>query len=275
MPGTGPKWFKCVLCNKCTKPKERRKICNETGKALRKYFLVDKIQDEVICNKCNQKCYAIRQKETGAAGKNDSAGFDERQPSPKRQKTVSVSSPPSVSIQIPCTSKSHAYCFICKKPGPKLIVAPTIARFMAFVRKELFVPAGSRCCPSHLTDDGHLTSEALDKIKHTHDHSLFSRSSILELLQQTREFALSTEKSRLDFDNPSCLSDDDYICLTGLSKSQFDELITDVEDIRPSKSRSIRTCVAILLTKLRSALSNRMLGTLFNMSKSQVSTYNK
>lgn len=61
-----------------------------------------------------------------------------------------IASPPSVSLPIHCTSKSHAYCFACKRPGPKLIVVPAQARFNVFIEKAIIVPAGSRCCPVHL-----------------------------------------------------------------------------------------------------------------------------
>ena len=66
------------------------------------------------------------------------------------------------------------------------------------------------------------------------------------------------------------LSDTDYLSLTGLTRDQFDDVMTYVKNIRPTKTRSIRTCVAILLTKLRSGMDNEMLGTVFNMKKFQV-----
>ena len=48
-------------------------------------------------------------------------------------------SPPSVTLAIPSTSNSHSYCFVCKKPGPKLIVAPTYASFRVYIQSEIFV----------------------------------------------------------------------------------------------------------------------------------------
>ena len=75
-------------------------------------------------------------------------------------------------------------------------------------------------------------------------------------------------KKRFDFDNPQFLSNDDYNILTGLSMSQFDDLISQIStsDIRNSSYRYIRTAIAILLCKLRLGLSNRMLTILFELS---------
>ncbi|CAC5417936.1 unnamed protein product [Mytilus coruscus] len=48
-----------------------------------------------------------------------------------------LSSPPSVKLNIKSTSKSHAYCFLCKKPGPKLVVVPPSARCSVFKSNEV------------------------------------------------------------------------------------------------------------------------------------------
>ena len=96
-----------------------------------------------------------------------------------------------------------------------------------------------------------------------------NRSSILELLQQTREEVLKKENTRLYFDDPMSLSDTDYLSLTGFTRDQLNDVMTIVKNIRPTKTKSIRTCVAILLTKLRSGMDSEMLGTVFNMKKIQ------
>lgn len=146
-----------------------------------------------------------------------------------------------------------------------------ICSFRAFIQNEISVPSGSRCCTSHIHVHGQLSSEAIEKLEATTDFSTLSKTAILELLKQAREEVLWKEtSSRLDFDDPKSLSDTDYYNLTGLVKEQFDDLMNSVHNIKTTKSRSIRTCVAILLTKLRSGLDNQMLATLFNMKKIQV-----
>ena len=138
------------------------------------------------------------------------------------------------------------------------------------ILNEVFVPPGSRCCASH-NQNGQLSTDAIVKIKTIKDSSYLNRTSILELLKQTRDEVLRNENTRLDFDDPASLFSHGYYNLTGLEKEQFDDLMNSVNIIRPTKSRSIRTCIADLLTKLRSGLDNKMLATLFNMKKFQKS----
>ena len=52
MPGLGPKNFPCVLCNKRTKPRERRKISKREKRFLQKQYLVTvKHENDTLCNK--------------------------------------------------------------------------------------------------------------------------------------------------------------------------------------------------------------------------------
>ena len=51
----------------------------------------------------------------------------------------------------------------------------------------------------------------------------------------------------------------------GLSKLSFHDLCSHVSEIRNSKTRSLRTCIGIYLTKLRAGMSNRLLFTIFNI----------
>ena len=130
-----------------------------------------------------------------------SSSLDDYHPYLKVAKQQSLDrSPPSVTLAIPSTSNSHSYCFVCKKPGPKLIVAPTYARFRAYIQSEIFMQSGSRCCPVQI-ENGLLSKDAMEKIKASKSSSHLNRSSILELLQQAREEVLKKENTRLDFDD--------------------------------------------------------------------------
>ena len=73
------------------------------------------------------------------------------------------------------------------------------------------------------------------------------------------------EMIRIDFYLDSFMSDADYRNLMGLSKLSFHDLCSHVSEIRNSKNRSLRTCIGIYLTKLRSDMSNRLLSTIFNI----------
>lgn len=111
-------------------------------------------------------------------------------------------------------------------------------------------------------------------MKQTSSVSNVNRTTIVGVLKQTRDVAIQNQNKRLNFDDPHGMQNEDYYNLTGVTKDQFDELMTYLVEtnLRSSKKRSTRTCVALLLTKLRCGLSNQLLGTLFGMKKWQVWT---
>lgn len=92
--------------------------------------------------------------------------------------------------------------------------------------------------------------------------------TIVETLRQT---AVKKDDKRVDFDG-NCLNDCDYINLTGLDKNDFEMLCSYVPSgkIRDTKVRSVKTCIGILLTKLKTGLSNKILSTIFNSSKDAI-----
>ncbi|XP_078340851.1 uncharacterized protein LOC111112081 [Crassostrea virginica] len=66
------------------------------------------------------------------------------------------------------------------------------------------------------------------------------------------------------------MDDVEYNVITGFDRQEFNDIVSSLSSINTSRNRSKRTCVAILLMKLRSALSNKMLAVLFSMTKFQV-----
>lgn len=235
MPGHGPKQYPCVWCNKRTKANDRRTVSKDTRKILNRCFLIESTDEKVICNKCRHKCSSFKYKSSEVPLPSSSIQ------SPDRKKRASnVQSPPSVSLPIQSTAKSHAYCVLCRKPGPRLIVVPSEGRFKVYLCHNLFIPSGSRCCPSHFTNNLlDLTSLEMDTC--TKGHSFVNRATIIELLEQLREVANMKRKTPLDFDDPESMTDDEYVTLTGLRKSDFDDILPYVSsaDVRPSRSRSI------------------------------------
>lgn len=52
MPGFGPKFFICILCNCRTKPKNQKHVNKDTAKYLLKYFMIEAMEGEIICSTC-------------------------------------------------------------------------------------------------------------------------------------------------------------------------------------------------------------------------------
>ncbi|CAC5408648.1 unnamed protein product [Mytilus coruscus] len=64
------------------------------------------------------------------------------------------------------------------------------------------------------------------------------------------------KKKRLDFDDPNSLTDEDIVNLIGITKEQFEFLVSSVSKLKKSANRSPRTAIAILLVKLKTGLSH-------------------
>lgn len=255
-----------ALCGGRPSSSERRPA-SSFAQILYKHFSVNAIETDVLCNKCRHKYRNIsRRKISDINLNNEDDAKDPIFRSPKKSKCIPVSSPPSIALPLPSSSRSHSYYFVCKKTGPKLLSVTNQARMDVFVRKEIVIPPGARCFAGHLVS-GKLSDDALQKIK-TNDGVLLNRTSVLTIIQSRREMAF--EHPRLDFDDESSMDDEDYKVLTGFSRGEFQDIVSSVTNIDSSKSRSKRTCIAILLVKLRSALSNKMLAVLFNMTKYKV-----
>lgn len=116
MPGHKKDYFLCILCSKRTKPSDRRKINQNIRKYLRRKFLIEApSENSVICNRCRH----VYRTETQGTKRSDvcthvpctSVLSSEDQNKQKR----SMSSPPSVSLPLASTAKSHAYIAVCAK----------------------------------------------------------------------------------------------------------------------------------------------------------------
>ena len=166
----GQKSFPCILCRKRTKPKDRKK-CESAGirRFLRKKILVEATPNDILCNKCRHLYHGHQPKQPKESFVN---------PATDSHPPPGLCSPPSISLPLQRTPSSHAYCFICKRPGPKLVVVSPNARFQAFLHKAVLVPPGSRCCPFHINGDNFATG-ALDNLQ-TFQNSLVNRTTILE-----------------------------------------------------------------------------------------------
>ncbi|VDI65719.1 Hypothetical predicted protein [Mytilus galloprovincialis] len=238
-----------------------------------KNFLVSPNDDDVICDTCRRKYYREGQAQvnTPTVLTTDTNANDPDFMPPSAPKRAKLSSPLSISLPISSTIKGHAQCCLCKKRGPKLMVVPQEARFNTFLEKNIIIPAGSRCCPRHLCTEG-FTKEANEDITSVYTVSDFNRSGLLELIDTIREHALKNKNARIDFDKSSSLNDTDFRNLTGLTITDFEDLCSHIPNsaIRDTRVRSMRTCIGIFLTKLRSGMSNKILATLFNISKDSI-----
>ena len=259
---------KCVVCSKKMKIHQRRPVNKHIRKYLRKTFLLESSSLDYICGKCSRSAYRFPETVSSDNSARPQVTRHENVPSFSSNPTQS---PPSVRLNIKSASKSHAYCFICKKPGPKLIVVPASLRTEAFLQHDVIITADSRCCPSHLNNNLDSFDPAVFPSLKTMDQTYLNRTAILELLTKVKEVASKSSSQRMAFDNLDSYSDGDLLNLTGLNKDQLQDLHQFVQPhVKNTPVRSAFTSLGIFLFKLKSGLSNKLLSTLFGISKASI-----
>ena len=259
------KSIECCICNVRAPYRRRRRVADERlKKYVKKLIVRDVASDEVICNKCHTKYYRWSQSELKKT-RQLLPNVDEKTP-----EQLPAESPKSIKLNINTACKSHKYCFICHKKGSarhQLVVLSNKAQTQAFIETGVYMEPKSRCCRSHL-ECSFLTRDALKSLSHIKTSNVFSKTEITKLIGNIRN--LMKTANRLNFDIPSLLSDESYFDLTGLTKAQFADLCTEVPNLKQSNVRSVRTTVAIFLTKMRTGLSNKLLSVIFDLKKNQI-----
>ncbi|XP_062596793.1 uncharacterized protein LOC134258281 [Saccostrea cucullata] len=271
---SSPRFYSCVLCSSRPKARDRRPLTGSKNKGLRKFlqrrFLIESSKifatASVICNKCRLRC----SREIHAAAGDSQKDFAKQNripdtdlgteyiPSTKKAKKI-PKSPPSITLPIPSVGGSHSQCAVCKRRGPKLVVVPKNARYNLFLETLIVLPIGARCCPGHLSENL-FHAHAAEQISQSRTTSDFNRSDLMELITEIREIAVRGSEKRIDFDNVKSLSDSDVLTLTGITKKNFDELCSEVGgSLRDSSTRSVRTCIGIFLTKLKTGMPNKII----------------
>ena len=101
----------------------------------------------------------------------------------------------------------------------------------------------------------------------TLEKSFSNRTSIVKLLTYMREICINNQ-NKIGFDN---IDNRDCENLTGLLCDQFEDICSFVfVNIKSTPSRTPKTSVGLFLMKIKCALSNKLLSTLFNISISSV-----
>ncbi|CAF1650537.1 unnamed protein product [Adineta ricciae] len=180
------------------------------------------------------------------------------------QYTQTTSDLERVELLVNRTTKSERTCIVCG-------CSNTINRHrltnqqrnLVFLKKGIFVSPNSRCCKTHLYNR-HLTYEALEQIKSGKSSvEMWGAQEITQCLDGFRVIANSSKSN--DFDDPSSMSDADYLTMTGLNKDNFNHLLQFLTTMRTSRVRSLREALAIYLMKLRLSVSNSVLATIFRL----------
>lgn len=166
------------------------------------------------------------------------------------------------------SGSGHKCCVICRaKVSVGMIIMPKDARLDLLLNHSMYAPAGVRCCPNHLFNSCRLKPDVTIAMENrpllSATFSLVDMGDIVTDLLGLVQAARTSP--RLNFNDPS-LSDEDYLAWTGWSKDQFDDMHNLVSPyLRSSSNRNTRDALAIFWIKLKTNLSFRQIGSIFNV----------
>ena len=162
----------------------------------------------------------------------------------------------------------HNRCVVCRRgTGSGMLVMPKVARLGLLILHSMYTPHAVRCCSSHLFSTQRLIPDVQVNMDNRQRLATSLSSSdmvtlVSDLISLLQEAVTSP---RLDFLNPS-LTDEDYLAWTGWTKDQFDDMYAVISPhLRSSSNRHIRNALGIFWIKLKTNLSFRQIGSIFNV----------
>nr|XP_034317015.1 uncharacterized protein LOC117686298 [Crassostrea gigas] len=134
--------YPCVCCKKRTNQRDRRTVTAAQRLVLQKWTVGDVSEDEVLCSLCRVKVHSHLKRRKSEQQNlehelRDTAPFSPPERKQINARNAAIHSPPSVTLTVPSTSSSHSSCFICRKPGPKLVVVSSNERSIDSARFKM------------------------------------------------------------------------------------------------------------------------------------------
>ena len=159
-------------------------------------------------------------------------------------------------------------CVICRQETRSgMVVMPKTARLDLLIVHLMYAPHGVRCCLSHLLNNNRLTPDVEIIVENRQQLvSCLSSSEMIVLVTDLLSLLHEAVTSpRLDFLDHS-LNDEDYLAWPGWTKDQFDNMYNVIYlHLRSSSNRHIRNALAMFWIKLKTNLSFRQIGSIFNI----------
>lgn len=126
-----------------------------------------------------------------------------------------------VELPLQRTIATRRYCFICSKES-NIQSVPKKARLQVYTTKNIYIPTGNRCCPSHLVND-RVYEEDLNQII---IHSNKAKLKVTEIIEMFKTLSIDVTMTQLGKIEKKCLPHNQLSIFTGYSYEQIEELIT-------------------------------------------------
>lgn len=263
--------LKCAGCDKfLNKVKGKKKMIHNENEAnaFARLFQRNIIVNDILCNKCRLSIYSKSKKNSKSEIERDLPPFELTSDDPTYEvqfKSKNISEVEYVEMHIQRTVATHKYCCICSATK-NIIVIPEEARMQSYTKKKIYIPAGNRCCRSHLIKN-RIYEEELNLLK---VHSNTTSLSVLELSKVMETLSIKCDSSLFDKIGDFSLSDKQVKIFTGLTWENLIEIKDMMTSLRNSQSRSVMQALVVFLFKLRTGNSNEMLASILQLENKQL-----
>lgn len=259
--------IQCIICERWRSVGECKSLSSSTYSWFHDYLRsnckVVNVEELYYCKGCTNSLYTIK-KRVNEASEYPSSLCSSTDPEETEQDNDYLTFD-----NVFYAGSGHKKCVFCgKSVTSEMQLMPRSARLDVLLLHRVFVPHGVRCCSSHLINGTRL---CLDQAFNLKDRSRIptslSSGDVRDLLDDFSSLFNELQFSpRLDFDDPF-LTNEDYEAWTGWSNAQFDLIFDEVSSfLRTSENRTTRNAMAIFWIKLKTNLSFRQIGSLFNIN---------
>ncbi|OXA49105.1 hypothetical protein Fcan01_16229 [Folsomia candida] len=143
------------------------------------------------------------------------------------------------------------------------------ARVDVFIKREIFIPEGSRLCKDHMGEDGKLLSFLVQGLQGQRRTIKLSPIEIQRWFSVLRTNAIRNQAP--DYNDENTIADNDFFTITSLSKDQFRNLYELCGPVQVSGHDRIvyKIDLIMFLCKLRQGIPDEFLKAIFHYSTRQ------
>ncbi|CAF0933705.1 unnamed protein product [Brachionus calyciflorus] len=245
--------------------------------------VIQNIENDILPNTSTMIKYEYEEMGTEELmGLNYDIKNDENQSNEDQESTQSIGSeeiviekPDKIVLKIKRGFSSHSFCFICKRKtsSKPMKVLPVEAILEIFLKLNMLIPKGARCCSVHLTDNNFVKDVFIDKIPIA-DNSISiksekNESNLLSFINREQKTSNIFKKFK-DFS----IETDELCCkTTGFTKDEVYFIFNEIKSIISSENRSKLQSIVVYLFRLKTGLYQKMIANLFEFEHRQTVSY--
>jgi len=158
---------------------------------------------------------------------------------------VNESNDERIEVEIQRTVSTHKYCCICSATK-NITVIPEEARMQSFIKMRLYIPAGNRCCRTHLIKN-RFYEEDLSCLR---VYSNSSNLSASELTKMMKNLSIKCDSTLYDKIGDFSLSEKQLFTFTGLT---WENIILLKDMLTSMRNRQTRTVTQALVVSFETS----------------------